>query len=77
MPRSPFDLVCDVVDGLPEAPHALDNEECRLDYVSAYTATLAAHGWTEAEFDAALCDRLLDPTPAGTGLYRGWATGHG
>lgn len=58
MNRSPFEVVLDAVDGRPECRHALDNEECRLDYVSAVGATLAAHGWTPDEFDAELAARL-------------------
>lgn len=57
MTRSAFDLVLDVVDALPEAAHALDNEECRLDYVSARDGAIAAHGWVPEEFVAELCER--------------------
>jgi hypothetical protein len=56
--KSHFNLVLDVVDALPEAARALDNEECRLDYVSAYGSALAAHGWTPREFDIELCKRV-------------------
>lgn len=43
--KSSFEVVLDAVDGRPEAQHALDNEECRLDYRSALCSTLATHGW--------------------------------
>jgi hypothetical protein len=58
MSRSAFDLVLDVVDALPEATRALDNEECRLDYVTARDTTIVAHGWTPKEFDIELCKRM-------------------
>lgn len=69
-PRSPLTMVLAVVDALPEATHALDNEECRLDYVCARGAALAAHGWTEVEFDAELCRRISDPLAEDLGVDR-------
>lgn len=56
--KTNLDVVMDLVDAIPEMATWHLSEAHRLVYREAYLACLAEAGWTEDEYDQALCDRL-------------------
>ena len=56
--KTNLDALMDLVDAIPETATWHLSEEHRLAYRKAFLGCLAGAGWTEEEYDQALCERV-------------------